>query len=118
MLVVDDDESVRGLFATTLELAGWSVRTARDGQEAIDALFERAPDLVVLDMMMPGVAGFEVLQAMQASPVLADVPCIVCTARDAQSERELGLALGARQWLVKPVLPDALVAAADELFPD
>lgn len=117
MLVVDDDEAVRQVVATMLELDGWSIRTAADGQEAIDTLLERAPDLVVLDLMMPRVAGFEVLQAMQEHPVLADVPCIVCTARDSELEQEVGESLGVRRWIVKPILPDQLVAAAAELVP-
>lgn len=117
VLVVDDDQAIRGLVGTTLELEGWEVWTANDGQEAIDLLLDRAPQLVVLDLMMPRVAGFEVLQAMQAHPVLADVPCIVCTARDSQLEQEVGESLGVRRWLVKPIDPDVLAATAEELVP-
>lgn len=117
VLVVDDDDAARVMLGTTLELEGWVVRTAADGQEAIDALLERPPALVVVDMMMPRVAGFEVLQAMQDHPVLSDVPRIVCSARDSQMEQEVAADLGAAHWLVKPVKPADLVAAAEELVP-
>lgn len=117
VLVVDDDDSARAMLGTTLELEGWVVRTAADGQEAIDALLERPPALVVIDMMMPRVAGFEVLQAMRDHPVLSDVPRIVCSARDSQMEQEVAADLGAARWLVKPVRPADLVAVADELVP-
>lgn len=114
-LVADDDEAIRLLIATTLELEGWIVRTAGDGREAIDAMLDEAPDLVVLDMMMPRVAGFEVLQAMADHPVLSDVPRIVCSARDFESERELAGMLGVHAWLVKPIEPTELLAAVDAL---
>ena len=116
VLVVDDDHSARVLFATTFDVEGWRVRTASTGQEAIDELLVRTPDIVVVDLMMPGVAGFEVLQAMHAHPQLQRVPRIVCSARDSGEERSVAEALGAGAWLVKPVEPEDLVAAAERLL--
>ncbi len=116
VLVVDDDPGVRDLLASTFELADWRVHVAGDGQAAIDALLEGpSPALVVVDMMMPGVSGFEVLQAMHAHPALSDVPRIVCSARDSGVEREVAHDLGAAEWLVKPVDPGALLAVAERL---
>lgn len=114
MLIVDDDDAIRTLFGTTFEVDGWTVRTAVDGRDALDAMYDRTPDLVILDMMMPGVAGLEVLQAMFASPVLQDVPRIVCSARDHPTDREVARTFGASRWLVKPVTPEALLAAVEE----
>lgn len=116
-LVVEDDPGVRMLFHATLELDGWDVHTAIDGAQALERMHRRAPDLVVLDMMMPGVGGMEVLQAMLEHPELRRVPRIVCTARESQAEATVGRDLGATEWLVKPVSPEALVAIANRLVP-
>ncbi len=117
-LVVDDDPAVRQLIATTLELEGWTVEVAIDGDAAIEALIDRRPDLVVLDMMMPGASGLEVLQAMHAHPQLYRVPSIICSAREPGLEQEVAEAFGAHTWLVKPIEPDDLLAAIDEALAD
>lgn len=110
-LVIEDDDSVAGYLGSTLEMEGWTVSRAVDGTVGIDELLSSPPDLVVVDMMMPGASGLEVLQAMHAHPKLSALPAVVCTARDSALEREAAATFGVSEWLQKPVSPDDLLAA-------
>lgn len=111
-LVVDDEESVRRLFVATLELDGWVAAEAVDGADAIRVLQTVVPDIVLVDMMMPNVDGMGVLQAMAEDPRLAAVPRVVVSAKEDPMLRRFALQLGAVAWLVKPVTPERLLAAA------
>ncbi len=111
-LVVEDDPSVRSFICLTLELDGWVAVESGDGGEALRLLAQAQPDIVLTDMMMPGVSGLGLLQAMAVDPVLRDVPRVVVSAKDDPVERRLALDLGAVAWLHKPVTPERLLAAA------
>jgi two-component system OmpR family response regulator len=100
VLVVDDEASIRALLSATLRLTGFEVRVANGGREALTAAAEYAPDLVVLDVMMPDLDGFEVAQRLRASG--HPVPVLFLTARDSVEDRISGLTVGADDYVAKP----------------
>ena len=108
ILIVDDEPQVRNIVATYLEREGYSVRTAADGRQAVEALQARRPDAVVLDLMLPEINGLAILQQLreQGDPV----PVIVLSARGRESERVAGLELGADDYLAKPASPREIAA--------
>jgi two-component system OmpR family response regulator len=100
VLVVDDEASICALLSATLRLTGFEVRVANGGREALVAAAEYAPDLVVLDVMLPDVSGFEVAQRLRASG--QPVPVLFLTARDSVEDRISGLTVGADDYVAKP----------------
>jgi CheY-like chemotaxis protein len=110
VLVVDDDPLIRDVLRTILDLEGVAVTTAADGAAALDALAgDPVPDVLVLDVMMPGVGGLEVCRRAKADPRTAAVPVILLTARDRGADRDAGLAAGCDDYLTKPFSPLALI---------
>src|SRR5262249_27684626 len=99
VLVVDDDATVSDVVRRYLERAGYSVRLAGDGPSALDAYAEGVPDLVVLDLMLPGIDGLEVCRRLRASS--PDLPVIMLTALGEEADRVLGLELGADDYVTK-----------------
>ena len=108
ILVVDDDAPVRRMLRRSLLAEGYEVAEAADGGAALAALERRMPDLVVLDVTMPGVDGLSVSRRLRARGVA--VPILMLTARDALEERVRGLDAGADDYLVKPFAPEELLA--------
>lgn len=113
VLVVDDDELTREILATILDLEEFDVDLAADGQEALASIASALPDVVVLDVMMPGIDGFEVLRRIRADEAAAHLPVILLTARDTAEDRRTGEEAGADSYLTKPFSPLALIAAID-----
>jgi DNA-binding response OmpR family regulator len=109
ILVVDDEASVVEVVALYLRREGFSVRLARDGREALAAVRERLPALVVLDVMLPQVDGLEIVRRLRQNPT-ADVPIILLTARSQETDRIYGLELGADDYVTKPFSPAELVS--------
>jgi DNA-binding response OmpR family regulator len=109
ILVVDDDELLRDLLEFKLRSRGYEVELAEDGEAGLTAASASPPDLIVLDGMMPGLDGFQVLQRLSDSGETRDVPVIMLTARRQEEDVVAGLSLGAQDYLVKPFLPDELV---------
>ena len=110
VLVVDDDEAVRTLASWQLESDGFSVAQAGDGDEALAAIDSERPDLVVLDLSMPGLGGLDVLRRVRGAPVTEALPVIVLSGRSGETDRIVGLDLGADDYLVKPFSPGELAA--------
>ncbi len=110
VLVVDDDERVRTVVSWLLEADGFAVSHARDGAAALAQIAERRPDLVVLDLSMPGVGGLDVLRRVRAEDGTAPLPVIVLSGRSGETDRIVGLDLGADDYLVKPFSPGELAA--------
>jgi len=108
VLVVDDDEDVRASLERGLRLSGFTVRTAADGQAALDVVRQDAPACVVLDVNMPGIDGVEVVRRLRATGV--DVPVCMLSARGTVGDRVAGLEAGADDYLVKPFALEELVA--------
>jgi CheY-like chemotaxis protein len=108
VLVVDDDSEVRGLVAATLRRDGYAVVEAGDGLEALDAAHRLIPDLVLLDMTLPGMDGVEVARLLKATPTLSGVPVVALSALTHRAVRERALAAGCAHYLTKPCPPAAL----------
>ncbi|GAB4062503.1 hypothetical protein GCM10028777_02430 [Angustibacter speluncae] len=110
VLVVDDDRDIRDLVTFKLEQAGYEVRQAEDGLQALDAVREWGPDLVVLDVMMPGLSGIDVTRELRADPGTAATPVILLTAKAQEADVETGFVTGADDYVVKPFSPRELVS--------
>ena len=109
ILVVEDERDIAALVVYHLTKEGYRVRTAQGGHEALEAMAAERPDLIVLDLMLPGFSGYEVLTAMRRRPEWVEVPVIVLTARREETDRIKGLELGADDYLTKPFSPRELV---------
>jgi two-component system phosphate regulon response regulator PhoB len=116
VLVVEDEPDIAALIAYQLTREGLRVETAATGTEALTAVSREVPDLVVLDRMLPGVSGDEVLKALKSDPATRAVPVLVLTARREQEERIEGLELGADDYLTKPFSPRELVLRAQAIL--
>jgi two-component system, OmpR family, response regulator MprA len=114
ILVVDDDPRITDLLRRILAYEGYSVAIAASGSEALDRSLERPPDLVVLDIMLPGLDGLEVAQRLRTAG--DNVPILMLTARDTVADRVKGLETGADDYLVKPFAPEELVARVKALL--
>lgn len=109
ILVIEDERDISALVAYHLTREGYRVRTAEGGQEALDAMLTERPDIVVLDLMLPGFSGYEVLAEMRRRPALVDLPVIVLTARKEEADRVKGFELGADDYVTKPFSPRELI---------
>jgi DNA-binding response OmpR family regulator len=115
VLVVDDEPTIREIVARYLERAGYEARVATDGRTALSALRERAADLVVLDLMLPGIDGLEVMRRIRDGD-RDRTAIILLTARGEETDRVVGLRLGADDYVVKPFSPAELVARVDAVL--
>jgi two-component system, OmpR family, alkaline phosphatase synthesis response regulator PhoP len=102
ILIVDDEPNILLSLQFLMKKAGYEVRTAQDGEQALAEIARAKPDLVLLDVMMPKLDGFTVCQRIRATPEWQDVRIIMLTARGRDVEREKGLALGADDYITKP----------------
>ncbi|HEX7088873.1 MAG TPA: response regulator transcription factor [Longimicrobiales bacterium] len=109
ILVVEDERDIAALVAYHLTREGYRVRTADDGAEAIEEVSRERPDLVILDLMLPGFSGYDVLAELRRHTATADVPVVVLTARRDEADRVRGLELGADDYVTKPFSPRELV---------
>ncbi|MFW5947917.1 MAG: response regulator transcription factor, partial [Gemmatimonadota bacterium] len=109
ILVVEDERDIAALVAYHLTREGYRVRTVGTGDDAMAAARAERPDLMVLDLMLPGLSGYELLEELRKRPELEDVPVVVLTARREESDRIRGLELGADDYLTKPFSPQELV---------
>ena len=110
ILVADDDDDLRALVSYRLESAGYDVVQAVDGQQAVDLAFERAPDVVVLDVMMPKLDGYEVARRLRADERTQRVPVILLTSRSQEQDVAAGFDAGANDYVTKPFSPAELHA--------
>lgn len=110
VLVADDDLDIRELVAFKLAQAGYEVRSAPDGVAALDAARAGGVDLVVLDLMMPGLSGLDVCAELRREPSTAELPVIMLTARAQDQDVATGFAAGADDYVVKPFSPRELVS--------
>lgn len=110
VLVVDDHKDAVNILSRYLSKEGYRVASAYSGQEALELASRVQPDLILLDIMMPGISGYEVFSILQQNPRTASIPVIFVTARDGIAELEIGLGLGADDFLGKPVDPRNLLA--------
>lgn len=110
ILLVDDSKTELHYLSDLLGKRGYAVRTAVNGEEALRRLGEAKPDLILMDVVMPGQNGFQLTRAITRDPRFADVPVIMCTSKDQETDKVWGMRQGARDYVVKPVDGDELLA--------
>jgi DNA-binding response OmpR family regulator len=110
ILVAEDDRDIADLIAHYLQKAGWTVQVAASGDDALAYARREPVDLVILDVMLPGLSGLEVCRALRGDNATAAVPIIMVTARAEETDRIVGLEIGADDYLSKPFSPNELVA--------
>ncbi|MGH3497600.1 MAG: response regulator [Nocardioidaceae bacterium] len=110
ILVVDDTDSIRTLIRLNLELEGYDVAEAVDGQDCLDRVAALAPDLITIDVVMPKRDGFSTVRALKADPVTARIPVVMVTTQAHAADRRRGSELGVTAYIGKPFDPDELVA--------
>lgn len=110
ILVVDDEEPIQELLRFNLEKEGYRVCVAKDGQEALERVEKEQPDLLVLDVMLPGMSGVEVCRRLRLIPKYQQTPIIMLTAKGEEIDKVLGLELGADDYMTKPFSPRELLA--------
>jgi CheY-like chemotaxis protein len=116
ILVCDNEEILRGLVRASLDGNGYTFVEARDGDEAVEMARHAQPDVILLDMMMPGRTGIEVLEELRRDPDLRAIPVIMLTARAQVADREAAEHAGADLFLAKPFSPRELAEAVDQLL--
>ena len=116
ILVVEDEADIRELLRYSLNQEGFAVEEAADGAEALERIARRAPDLVMLDLMLPRMSGLEICRRLRSDPETARLPVLVVTAKGAEVDRVLGLEMGADDYVVKPFSPREVVARVKALL--
>jgi DNA-binding response OmpR family regulator len=116
VMVIEDENEIRELVRYNLERAGYRVNAIADGEVGLQRLFEARPDALVLDLMLPGRSGLEVLREVRDEPATRDLPVLILTARSAEMDKLLGFDHGADDYLTKPFSPRELVARVRALL--
>ena len=115
ILLVDDSKTELHHLSDLLGKSGFSVRTAENGEEAMKRLGEDKPDLILMDVVMPGLNGFQATRAISRDPRTKSIPVIMCTSKSQETDKIWGLRQGARDYVVKPVDRDELLAKISSL---
>lgn len=115
VLVLEDEPNISEAIRFILRRDGWNVISHADGQDALALVEDRAPALIILDLMLPGRSGIDILQEIRARPALAGLPVIVLTAKGQAAERERAMRSGASLYMAKPFANAELLAAVRQL---
>lgn len=115
-LVAEDDSDIRELVAAKLSGAGFRVIAVSDGSAALAAIREQTPDIALLDVMMPGASGLEILGQLPLDPITAAIPVILLSARSQEFDVETGIASGAADYIVKPFSPRELLERVETVL--
>jgi CheY-like chemotaxis protein len=110
ILVAEDERDIRDLVAFTLRFAGYEVFTAANGEEALELAPNVNPDLILMDVRMPRMTGYEACRLMKLNPDLKDIPIVFLSAKGQETEIQQGLDAGAEEYLLKPFAPDQLTS--------
>ena len=110
ILVVDDSKTELHVLSELLFKRGYAVRTAESGDEALKRLAEDKPDLILMDVVMPGQNGFQLTRTITRDPRYAGLPVILCSSKNQETDRVWGLRQGAKDYVIKPVQADELIA--------
>ena len=108
ILIAEDEPDIRDLVAFTLRFAGHEVTATANGEEAVQMASQVMPDLILMDVRMPRMTGYDACRLMKASPTLKDIPVVFLSAKGQDSEIATGLEVGAEEYLLKPFAPDQL----------
>ena len=110
VLVVEDSRTELLFLSDLLTRHGYQVRTAENAEQAFRCLEQECPDLILMDVVMPGQNGFQLTRAITRDPQFLDVPVIICTSKNQETDRVWGMRQGAKDYVVKPVNPDELLS--------
>lgn len=116
ILIAEDERDIRDLVAFTLRFAGHEVFAAANGEEAVELATRVNPDLILMDVRMPRMTGYEACKVMKANPDLKDIPVVFLTARGQETEIQQGLEAGAEEYLLKPFAPDQLTTRVKSIL--
>lgn len=108
ILIAEDERDIRELVAFSLQFGGFQVVQAANGAEAVERAQVEKPDLILMDVRMPKMTGYEACKAMKAMPALRDTPVVFLSAKGQESEIQTGLEVGAEEYILKPFAPDEL----------
>ncbi len=116
ILIAEDERDIRDLVTFTLRFAGYEVVAVGNGEEAVEAARKEMPDLILMDVRMPRMTGYEACAQMKADPQLKDIPVVFLSAKGQDSEIRTGLDVGAAEYLLKPFAPAELTQRVGELL--
>jgi CheY-like chemotaxis protein len=116
ILIAEDERDIRDLVAFTLRFAGHEVFAASNGEEAVEMAPKVNPDLILMDVRMPRMTGYEACKVMKADANLKDIPVVFLSAKGQETEIQQGLEAGAEKYLLKPFAPDQLTAQVKEIL--
>jgi two-component system alkaline phosphatase synthesis response regulator PhoP len=116
ILIIEDDRSAARLAQYTIQQAGYDVIIAYDGYEGLEKTLHEHPDLIILDIMLPGIDGYEICHRLRAEPETITLPILMISAKAREEDRNIGLKVGADDYLAKPVEPSVMLAKIEELL--
>jgi CheY-like chemotaxis protein len=116
ILVAEDERDIRDLIAFTLRFAGYEVLTANNGEEAVQLTLQTIPDLVLTDVRMPKMTGYEACRLIKADPATQHIPVVFLSAKGQEAEVQTGLDAGGEEYLLKPFAPDQLTRKVAEIL--
>ena len=116
VLLIEDEPNIIEAVSFILSRDGWDVKTHSNGHDALDAVHRREPDLIILDVMLPGRSGFEILQDIRAGETTSDLPVLMLTARGQESDKDMAERYGASKYMTKPFSNAEVLATVRELM--
>ena len=116
ILIAEDERDIRDLVAFTLRFAGHEVFTASNGEEAVEMTPKVNPDLILMDVRMPRMTGYEACKLLKINPDLKDIPVVFLSAKGQENEIQQGLDVGAEDYLLKPFAPDQLTVRVKDIL--
>lgn len=117
VLVIEDEPNIIEAISFILSRDGWTVDTHSNGHDAVDVVRAKAPDLIILDVMLPGKSGYDILTELRSGPETADLPVLMLTARGHTKDRDLAEKIGASRFMTKPFSNAEVLEALRELVP-
>ena len=116
IVIAEDERDIRDLVAFTLRFAGHEVTAAANGEEAVELAKKENPDLILLDVRMPRMTGYDACREIKKQPALVDTPVVFLSAKGQEEEIETGMDVGAEEYLLKPFAPDELTSRVREIL--
>ena len=116
IVIAEDERDIRDLIAFTLRFAGHEVVAASNGEEAVEIAERENPDLILMDVRMPRMTGYDACRVLKAKPQFIDTPVVFLSAKGQESEIETGLDAGAEEYMLKPFAPDQLTSRVSEIL--
>jgi two-component system alkaline phosphatase synthesis response regulator PhoP len=116
ILVVDDEVNITQILEFSIGAEGYEVVTAANGEEAIDKARREQPDLIILDVMMPKIDGYEACRILKANPLTKSIPVVLLTAKGRDIDKRLGYEVGATDYIIKPFSPSKLIDRIHQLL--